>query len=411
MSTQTVKAADLRAPSAQPLRLAIYYPWLYLKSGGERTIFELVSRSRHDWTIITNRYDAEATYPELQNAKIIELAKIPVRRSLLHVAKAGYRIVMQKLPLEGYQAALVFCEGLGDLVLFRNHTIPTACYCFTPLRVTFDPHYRQKYLAMTEASWTKRAVLACLNTMFRVVDRQAWKVYDHVFAISREVEKRILTGNLCSPNRMSVLYAGIDTQKLQPSGRYSPFFFHPGRIMWTKNTELGIRSFLEFKKRRPDHAHYQLVVAGFVDEKSKSYLERLERMIDGRNDIRIVVNPTDGEMREFYQACYSVLYTPFNEDMGLIPVEAMASGKPVLAVNRGGPRELIEHGHTGFLLEPEPESFADTMEHLADNPLLVRTIGKAGVAQSKRYDWANFHTVIDDYFERLVARRAVGKKS
>lgn len=403
-------ASCLQAPPAKPLRLAIYYPWLYLKSGGERTIFELVSRSRHDWTIITNRYDADATYPELRDAKIIELQKVPVRRNLLQVAKAGYRILTQKLPLAGYQAALVFCEGLGDLVLFRNHTVPTACYCFTPLRVTFDPHYRQKYLAMTGASWAKRAVLAGLNTTFRVVDRQAWKRYDHVFVISREVEKRVHKGKLCDPHRMSILYAGIDTRKLQPSGQFSPFFFHPGRIMWTKNTELGIRSFNEFKKRRPDLSHFGLVVAGFVDEKSKPYLAKLQRMVNGRNDIRLVTNPTDRDMREFYQTCYSVLYTPFNEDMGLIPLEAMASGKPVFAVDRGGPRELIEHGRTGFLLEPEPEMFADAMEWVADNSYLVRAMGQAGVSHARQYDWSTFHTVIDNYFDQLVSRLRPGQK-
>src|ERR1700690_2491966 len=101
------------------MKVAIYHPWVYLPGGLERTIAELLSRSRHDWTVITNRYERDATFPVLQNAKIIELSRVSVNRSMAHVFGAGFRIAMQKLPLEGQDALVVFCEGLGDFALFR----------------------------------------------------------------------------------------------------------------------------------------------------------------------------------------------------------------------------------------------------------------------------------------------------
>jgi hypothetical protein len=45
------------------MRVAAYYPWIYLRGGAERTILETLRRSRHDWTLFTNRYDREATFP------------------------------------------------------------------------------------------------------------------------------------------------------------------------------------------------------------------------------------------------------------------------------------------------------------------------------------------------------------
>src|SRR5262245_41240735 len=114
------------------MNVALYYPWLYLRSGCERTISELITRSRHNWTLITNRYEADSTFPELKSANVIELSRVPVNRSIKNVLKAGYRIIGQRLPLEGQDALVVFCEGMGDLVTFRNSEIPLVCLCFTP---------------------------------------------------------------------------------------------------------------------------------------------------------------------------------------------------------------------------------------------------------------------------------------
>lgn len=388
------------------LNLAIYYPWLYLKSGGERTILELISRSRHNWTIITNRYERESTYPGLKAVSIVQLGPVSVKRTFREVLLSAWRILTQKLPLEGFDAVLVFCDGLGDLVVFRNAgNIPLACYCFTPLRAAFDGLYQAHYLAMTGDSVLRRALLRTGAAVFRVIDRAAWKRYKHVFVISNEVKRRILKKHLCAPEKMSLLYAGIDFAAFQGENRYEPYFLIPGRIMWTKNTELGLRSFLELKARRPEFAHFKLVIAGFVDGKSQPYLAALRKIAAAREDIEFRVDPPDPVLFELYKRCYSVIYTPFNEDMGLIPVEAMAAGKPVLTVNCGGPREIVKHQRNGFLLEQTPAEFACVMERLAGDPELVRRIGAAGREDARSFDWSHFHQTIDTYFDQLVGER------
>jgi hypothetical protein len=71
-----------------------------------------------------------------------------------------------------------------------------------------------------------------------------------------------------------------------------------------------------------------------------------------------------------------VVYTPENEHFGLVPIEAMYSRRPVIAVSSGGPLETVVDGSTGFLVAPEPEAFAGAMARVALwSPATVREWG------------------------------------
>ena len=146
------------------MKVAFYYPWIYLKSGGERIIVELTRRSRHDWTLFTSHYEPQNTFPELSDRKVIELPRVPVERDIVSSARAACRIMTQKLPMEDYDALFVLCEGLGDLILYRNHSKPSLCYCLTPLRAAFDPFYRAK--SYEQRGFLGKAALHCRDVRF-----------------------------------------------------------------------------------------------------------------------------------------------------------------------------------------------------------------------------------------------------
>lgn len=384
------------------MKVAIYYPWVYLPGGPERTIAELLARSRHDWTVITNRYEADITFPALRKANVIELPRVSVDRSLLSVLRAGLRIASQKLPLEGQDALVIFCEGLGDFVLCRNRSIPAICLCFTPLRAVFDTHYASRYLEMTGNQWWRRGLLGLISTAYRWVDRRLWKHYKHVFAISAEVCGRIRAGKLWPGKDVDLLYPGVDVQRLVPTGVYNREFLIHGRIMWTKNLELAIDAFRMLLERRPDLADFKLTFAGWVDQKSESYSRKLKERAAGCQQIRFVENPNDDQMFDLCSSCYAVLYTPFNEDWGLAPIESMAFEKPVIAVNRGGPAETVLDGKTGYLVDAVPEAFAAAMEKLADDPELVRSLGRNARKRAEQFDWDQFCEKLDNYLDGLA---------
>jgi len=386
---------------AKKMKIALYYPWVYLTSGAERTILEITTRSRHKWTIFTHRFDRHQTFPELSKINLVELLpKASVKRTFSEVIKTSINIAKQKLDLRNFDVLVVLCEGVGDFIMFRNNSIPVVCICLTPLRPVFDEYYKKKYLE-GKGRYVK-IKLQIFGTMFKIIDKLLWKNYQHIFCISNEVKNRILKGRLTKEDKLEVVYPGIDYNLLKPTWQYEKFFLIPGRIMWTKNIELGIKAFKLFIDQNPIFQDFRLIIAGIVDEKSKPYFKMLQTLTENDERIEFKVHLSDRELFSLYQRCYSVLFTAFNEDWGIVPLEGMAFGKPIIAVNRGGPRESIINNYNGFLVEPTPKSFSDVMSKLAGNFKLVLKMGKAARAHVAKYDWNNFVKKIDNYLENYI---------
>ncbi|UCE59454.1 MAG: glycosyltransferase [Phycisphaerales bacterium] len=379
------------------MKIALYYPWVYLTSGAERTILEVTGRSRHSWTIFTNRFEAQNTFPEFAQRDMRVLSSVSVKRSVGAAARAGLKILTQRLPMEQFDALLVVCEGLGDCVVFRNANRPVLCICLTPLRIAFDQHYRERY--MDGKGLGRRLAVSIAARLFRWVDRRVWRRYARVICISEEVKGRVLRGGLAPESRLEVAYVGLGVDPPEPSDKLGDYFLLPGRIMWTKNIELGISAFQRFRSMKPEFERFRLIITGIVDHKSKAYLARLQELAGRDSNIEFCIHPSDAELTEIYSNAYGVLFTAFNEDWGIVPLEGMAFGKPVVVCNRGGPRESVEHGVQGFCEDPEPEAFARRMAELAADEDLARRMGTAGRSHSRRFSWDHFTERVDECIE------------
>ncbi|MCP4656187.1 MAG: glycosyltransferase family 4 protein [bacterium] len=394
----------LDANAARPMRIALYYPWLYLTSGAERTILEIVRRSRHQVVIFTNEYQPHATYPELQDMDVRVLRQVPVDRSLKSVAIAASRILRQKLDLAGFDALLIMCEGLGDLMTLRHRKIPAFCLCLTPLRIVFDPVYRSVYLGRRGRLHAAAVRLGSL--LYRWIDRRAWRRYRRAFLISEEIRRRVLAGKLAPPDKLRVLNPGVDLSAFTPAADAERMLFVPGRIMWTKNLELAIEAFRIFRAGVEDPERWRLSIAGIVDRKSEPYLERLRELAQGDPAIEFRIHLSDEEMQEGYRRSFATLFTAFNEDWGLVLIESMATAKPVVAVNRGGPREIVRHDHDGLLAEADPEQFAAAILRLVHEPELRRRLAANGPASAARFGWDGFVERLDSAIEAELGVRS-----
>lgn len=391
------------------MKVALYYPWIYLTSGAERTILELCRRSRHQWTLFTNHYEPEHTFPGFTEQHVVALPNIPVQRDLANVAAAMKTILFQKLPLDRFSVLVVVCEGAGDLAVIRNRNLPAICICLTPLRIAFDRIYHER--SLQGRKWWQRIAIRAGCGIFRTLDRAVWARYARVVCISQEARRRALEARLVHPEKIEVVHPGLGLYPTAPSNTFNHFFLLPGRIMWTKNIELGIQAFRRFRELCKHASDFRLVIAGIIDEKSRPYFEHLRAMVGNDGHIEFVVAPSDQELAGLYRDCYSVLFTAFNEDWGIVPLEAMAFGKPVIAVNRGGPLESISHGRDGFLEDPQPDVFAERMRQLVDNPGDAFQIGRAGFRTSKTYSWDTFVGRLDRLIEEVVPARSANQES
>lgn len=380
-----------------PARVACYYPWIYLRSGVERTILETVQRSRHEWVIYTNHYDREGTYPEFRNFNIIELTPVSVNRSFASTAIGAFKVLCEKLPMDRHDVLFVHSEGVGDLIVFRNNSKPIVCYCHQPLLVAHEAGVKQLYVGRHP---TKAAALGLFGAAFRAVDRFAWGHYSHKFVTSQTVRELVVDGGLALTHDLRILPPGVDCESIQVSTRREPFFLAFSRLKWWKNVELAVKAF-RLGWQNEWVPGFRLVVAGQVDAGSHGYFDELCSMAGGCPAIEFVPNPTAQQVQDLYERCYAVVNCTLREAWGVVPLEANAYGKPVLAVNQGGTAESQIHGVTGWLAEPTPLEFAKAMKHLANHIDLVQQMAVAGRANALKYDWRVYVARMDNFLDQF----------
>lgn len=385
-------------------KVALYHPWIYLRGGIERTLVELVTRSRHDWTVFTSLYRPQDTFPEFASFNVVQLSKVSVKRNVLSVASACLQLLVRDPGIKSYDALMISSEGIGNLLTFRASGTPLLCLCHTPLKVAYDRYHRDRWIRLQRPSLLTRAGVR----LFTLVDRLTWPRYRKIFCTGREVEKRLLDAGLARPDQIAIAHPGVDTDQLKPSGRRDRYFLWLGRVKWWKNPDLALEAFAEYK--RLGKSDMRLVVAGTVDEGSRGYFRRIRDKYAGP-DVEFISPTCDAELYELIDGSTAVLNTTPNEDWGIVPLEAMAFGKPVIAVNRGGPTETVLDGQTGFLCDESPRMFARAMAALASDQGLQERMSRAARERSEQYHWRNFVGRIDSYIDDLppVSRKRGGK--
>ena len=379
------------------MQLAVYHPWIHTRGGAERVVLEVARNSSHEITIYTNSFDPENTYDEFQEQDIRVVGDIPVFGEVARGAIFALGTFLTKVSDE-HDALLVSTGGVGEFVNFRNSDLPLIGFCHTPLRIVNDPDIRAR--KMEEAGFLKEQFLKLAIGGYRLFERPAWKRFDHVIFNSENSLGRALKNSLIDNSRTSVINPGVDIEG-KSSESYDKYFFYPSRFADYKRQELAIEAYEEFRKKNPD-TDFRLVVAGGVNREKEGYYREIEEKASEIEGVKVEKNVSPERWEELYRNCYSVLFCAVNEDWGIIPLEAGAYEKPIISVNEGGPQESIKDSETGFLVEAEPEAFAEKMEVLADDSDRVREMGEKNRENAEGYTWESFVEKIDSEVENQV---------
>jgi glycosyltransferase involved in cell wall biosynthesis len=120
-------------------------------------------------------------------------------------------------------------------------------------------------------------------------------------------------------------------------------------------------------------------------------------------DVRLGIS--DADLVDLLNWAALVLYVPYLEPFGLVPIEAGACGAPVVGIAEGGLRETIVHDQTGLLVERDPAAVAGAINRLRSDEHLARRLGQAA-AQRVRDVWTTRHAVDRIEAHLLDAARA-----
>ncbi len=348
--------------------IVITHNLLCARGGAEKVILEIAKRF-DPAAIYVLRYDRDGTYPEFSEFNVVETGA--PRGSALLGPAAAYKFYRMKIH-EDYDIVNTHWPPSHWV---RNKNPRCVWYCHSPSRAVYDLYdYR-----MSEFGPSMKLGHYFYSKAYRVVDRKVCSRLEHIFANSRNVQERV---SKYLGQESEVLYPGVDYDEYVCAD-YKKYFFCPGRIDPTKRIEYVISAFFEFQKSHPD---FELVIAGSLEPKFRDYYNYLKSIFDGK----ILLNVDPGKMLELYSNCCCVLFAGMNEDFGITPLEGMASSKPVISVNEGGPRETIIDGETGFLVDSE-SLMARRMGELADDFGLAERMGKEGRRRVvKRFGWDVF---------------------
>jgi glycosyltransferase involved in cell wall biosynthesis len=371
------------------MNIALYHPWLKSSGGAEKVLLEILERSSHDVTLYTLFYDEDATFAGFREHDIdVVGSDRPPRGFLDKALRFGLGSLTVDLPLADHDTLVVSEAGLGSLATLRNHSLPVYCYCHTPLRAAL-PEFHGTY--RDEISLFMRPVYDLGILTYDWLERRAWRYFDGVMANSGLTKRRIMEKRLAHRSNTTVVNPGVNMDAFTP-GEFDTYFLYPSRFRRYKRQHLAIEAF-----RAADIDDFNLVLAGSAQE--QDYVDELRDMAADEDNIAIKTDVAGEEWTELFENAYSILFLAENEDWGIVPLEGMAAGKPVIAVNEGGYTEAVDDEATGFLVDADPDAIAEAMWTLVEDTDMAQTMGTAAREHVRQYTWARF---IDQFDERVA---------
>lgn len=313
------------------VRAAIVHYWLLNRRGGEK-VLDALCRLLPEADIFTLFCDRAS----LSKA----IARHRITTSFLNPAQRWYRNLLPLMPLalesfdlSSYDLVISSESGPAKGVLTGSHT-RHICYCHTPMRYLWDlyPAYRNEYTR----SRFKRALMTPVANYLRLWDFASAARVDTFVANSRNVQTRILK---TYRRESEVIYPPVDVDSFYAKTA-EDYFLIVSELVPYKRVDYAVRAFSGSGRR--------LRVVGDGPE-----YRRLKST--AAKNVEFCGRVTDAELPELYAHCRAFVL-PGEEDFGIATVEALASGKPVLALARGGALETVPQ--CGGILYAEPSESA-----------------------------------------------------
>jgi glycosyltransferase involved in cell wall biosynthesis len=314
------------------MRVAIVHYWLLGMRGGE-SVVESLCRMLPDADIFTLFYDPSRVSDTIRSHKVTASYLNPLRRH--------YRALLPFMPsaiesfdLRGYDLVISSESGPAKGVITQAAT-RHVCYCHTPMRYLWELY--PAYLNEWTRSRVERLLMRLVAPHLRLWDFASSARVDHFVANSENVRRRIWK-----------TYRR-DSTVVHPPVAVDSFFHRPPEDFFLIVSELVSYKRLDYAIRQFSQTGRKLRVVGDGPE-----YRNLKR--HAGTSIEFCGRVSAADLRELY-ARSRALVAPGEEDFGMTMVEALASGKPVLALGRGGACEIVPQPAQGRLGAPYHRDF------------------------------------------------------
>lgn len=369
------------------VRVALAHDYLNQYGGAERVLEDL-HVLYPDAPVHTSIYWPARMSPEIRSMQIRTsfMQSLPGVLSHHQPYLMAYPLAFESFDFSGYDLVIsnssAFCKG----IVTTPQTLHV-CYCLTPMRWVWG--YRA-YVQREKLGRTARAILPFAISQLRSWDVATAQNVDRFVAISRAVAARI---RKYYRREADVIYPPVNCGSFSPQpGKEQDYFLVVSRLIPYKRIDLAVDACTQL--RLP----LKIVGSGGRDEaalraRAGSTVEFLGRV-------------SDEALRDLYARCRAFLF-PGEEDFGIAPLEANASGRPVVAFAGGGALDTVVDGQTGVLFhEQTVASLADALRRfqtLAWDPSALR-------AHAETFDTRVFRERLGAFVNESLALHASGTR-
>ncbi len=370
------------------MELALVHDWLN-QLGGAEAVLEVLVQMFPRAPIYTSIYWRDEMPPAYLgwNIRPSWLNHAPRIYERHQQYLALYPAAWSSLNLGRYDVVLSnksgFCHGVHTRT--RKRAALHICYCLAPTRYvwTFDDYARSEGM-----SATTRLILKPIVTLLRRWDFQAAQRVDYFVAISAEIQQRV---KRYYQRDSIVIHPPVDIRRYAPQRDIGDYYLIVSRLIPYKRIDLAIEAFNRLG--RP------LVIAG-----SGRDVARLEKL--AKPNVQFLGRVSDADLPDLVARCKAFVF-PGREDFGITPVEAQASGRPVIAFGAGGALDSVIDGETGVLFEAQTvESLMAAVERL--NTLRIDPMNVRRHAETFSTD--TFKQQLGTFIEEKYADRAMRHK-
>jgi glycosyltransferase involved in cell wall biosynthesis len=328
------------------MKLAIVHDYLNQFGGAERVVEAFHEIYPHA-PVYTSIYTPD-TMPDSFKAMDIRtsfMQKFPFLGKYFKHYLLFYPKAIESFDLSGYDVILSSSSAFAKGAKVKEGSLHI-CYCHTPARFVWDYN---NYVEKEEIPGVLFKILPFAIKRLKNWDLKTNSGVSDFIANSYNIKGKIKKFY----NRESaVINAPVDVSMFKIQGGINDYFLIVSRLNSYKNIDLAVKVF--------NSTNLKLKIVGTGPHK-----KHLEELASGDN-IEFLGKVTDEELIKLYGRCRALIF-PGEEDFGIIPLEAQASGRPVIAYGRGGSLETVVEGRTGiFFKDNDPASLTAAIEHFIE---------------------------------------------